>query len=291
MINSKIRIESRVIQHLGQDLITSPEVAVTELLKNSIDANSSKINIHIFDDFKECLKSPHFLRPLPCGLTSQISSEICNTPLCVIEDIGRGMTPVELDNGFLSVGTSSKIDQANTLGEKGIGRLSTQRLGKIVIVETVSGKTLSVLRLDWDKIIRGEDDVTIMDSAIESNSYTRIWIFEIELADFLDVDAQLSLNDEEPKVNSELKTAITFLISPFSHFHTKCTREFEISMYYKSQHLIAHLDIGLLECSESKHYFHIVPNGDVNTELEISYGRDIQPWYVERLHKVLTASP
>lgn len=44
MINSKIKIEPRVIQHLGQDLITSPEVAVTELLKNSIDAGSEKIN-------------------------------------------------------------------------------------------------------------------------------------------------------------------------------------------------------------------------------------------------------
>ena len=36
MINSKIKIEPRVIQHLGQDLITSPEVAVTELLKTRL---------------------------------------------------------------------------------------------------------------------------------------------------------------------------------------------------------------------------------------------------------------
>ena len=36
LISSKIRIEPRVIRHLGQDLITSPEVAVTELLKNAI---------------------------------------------------------------------------------------------------------------------------------------------------------------------------------------------------------------------------------------------------------------
>lgn len=291
MINSKIRIEPRVIQHLGQDLITSPEVAVTELLKNSIDAGSPKINIHIFDAFKECLESTCFLRPLSCGFTSRISSELYDIPICVIEDIGDGMSPVELEKGFLSIGTSNKIDQANTLGEKGIGRLSTQRLGKIVIVETVSGKTLSVLRLDWDKIIRGKDDVTIMDSTVESDSYTRIWIFGIELTDFLDVDTQLSLNDEGPKVNSDLKTAITFLISPFSHFAPKCPKECKISMYYNSKPLTAHLDMGLLECSESKHYFHIFPNDGGNTEFTISYGLDIQPWYVERLHKVLTATP
>ena len=73
-------------------------------------------------------------------------------PLCVIEDIGCGMSPIDLDKAFLSVGTNNKVDQADTLGEKGIGRLSTQRLGKKVIVETVSNNTLSILRLDWDKI-------------------------------------------------------------------------------------------------------------------------------------------
>ena len=41
-------------------------------------------------------------------------------------------------------GNKNKVNQADTLGEKGIGRLSTQRLGKTVIVETVSEKTLSV---------------------------------------------------------------------------------------------------------------------------------------------------
>ena len=60
MINSKIKIEPRVIQHLGQDLITSPEVAVTELLKNAIDANSPKINIHIFETFASCVNSSKF---------------------------------------------------------------------------------------------------------------------------------------------------------------------------------------------------------------------------------------
>ena len=40
----KIVIDPRVIKHLGRDLITSPEVAVIELLKNSIDAKAKNIN-------------------------------------------------------------------------------------------------------------------------------------------------------------------------------------------------------------------------------------------------------
>lgn len=288
MINAKIKIEPRVIQHLGQDLITSPEVAVTELLKNSIDAGSTKINIHIFDTFNACINSPHFMRPLPNDFPSHVSSEIADVPLCVIEDVGCGMSPIELEKGFLSIGTRSKVDKADTLGEKGIGRLSTQRLGKIVIVETVSEKTLSILRLDWNRIISGNDDVTIIDRTAGVESYTRIWIFGINLTDFLDIDNQLSLNnDEEINVNSELKTAITFLISPFTHFQALHSPKIKISMYYGTKPLIAHLDMRLLECAESTHYFRI-SSDEGNSELVIDYGLEIEPWYVERLHKVLT---
>ena len=290
MINSKIRIEPRVIQHLGQDLITSPEVAVTELLKNSIDAGSRRINIHIFDVFDDCLTSTNFLRPLPSVFVDEVSSELQGLSACVIEDIGSGMSPHELDKGFLSVGTDNKVKQANTLGEKGIGRLSTQRLGKTVIVETVSNNVLSVLRLDWDKIIGGLDDVTIIDNIVVSESYTRIWIFGIELTDFLDIDNQLSMEEKEIRVNSELKTAISFLISPFSHYHSECKIKPEICMYYGSKPIDAFIEMGLLECSESRHYFRI-HSVDDHSELSIDYGLDIEPWFVERLHKVLTSTP
>ena len=290
MINSKIRIEPRVIQHLGQDLITSPEVAVTELLKNSIDAGSRRINIHIFDVFDDCLTSTNFLRPLPSVFVDEVSSELQGLSACVIEDIGSGMSPHELDKGFLSVGTDNKVKQANTLGEKGIGRLSTQRLGKTIIVETVSNNVLSVLRLDWDKIIGGLDDVTIIDNIVVSESYTRIWIFGIELTDFLDIDNQLSMEEKEIRVNSELKTAISFLISPFSHYHSECKIKPEICMYYGSKPIDAFIEMGLLECSESRHYFRI-HSVDDHSELSIDYGLDIEPWFVERLHKVLTSTP
>lgn len=40
----KIVIDPRVIKHLGRDLITSPEVAIIELIKNSIDAKAKQNN-------------------------------------------------------------------------------------------------------------------------------------------------------------------------------------------------------------------------------------------------------
>ena len=292
MINSRIKIESRVIQHLGQDLITSPEVAVTELLKNSIDAHAKDINIHIFDNLNSALQSSNFLRKLPDNLTDNLpSSSFTDLPFCVVEDDGEGMTPNLLESGFLSVGTENKVHENNTLGEKGIGRLSTQRLGKVVLVETVSQGILSFLLLDWEGIIAGKHDVIINDFEATEESYTRIWIFGINIGDFLDVDDQLILNvDNSVELNRELKTAISFLISPFRHYNKQSQNEYNISMYYEGMKLESHFDMDLLICSESRHYFKI-QSLEGTDELEIEYGLDLQPWYIERMHKVLSGTP
>ena len=49
----KIIIDSRIIKHLGSDLITSSDVAVTELVKNSIDAQNKSeckyVNLYLFN--------------------------------------------------------------------------------------------------------------------------------------------------------------------------------------------------------------------------------------------------
>ena len=43
----RIVIDPRVVKHLGRDLITSPEVAIIELVKNSIDARATNINLKL----------------------------------------------------------------------------------------------------------------------------------------------------------------------------------------------------------------------------------------------------
>ena len=49
----KIVIDPRVIRHLGRDLITSPEVAIIELIKNSIDAKASHTLTTIANSLKK----------------------------------------------------------------------------------------------------------------------------------------------------------------------------------------------------------------------------------------------
>ena len=52
----RIVIDPRVVKHLGRDLITSPEVAIIELVKNSIDARATNINLKLTMAFRMCYR-------------------------------------------------------------------------------------------------------------------------------------------------------------------------------------------------------------------------------------------
>ena len=47
MNKGKMKVNPRIIEHLGSDLITSAAVAVVELIKNSIDAHSKRVNLQM----------------------------------------------------------------------------------------------------------------------------------------------------------------------------------------------------------------------------------------------------
>lgn len=46
----RFTINTRVLEHLGRELITSDEVAIVELIKNSYDANAPEAFIHFIDN-------------------------------------------------------------------------------------------------------------------------------------------------------------------------------------------------------------------------------------------------
>ena len=60
----KMKVNPRIIEHLGSDLITSAAVAVVELIKNSIDAHSKRVNIQFFDGIGQIEKNDKMLVPL-----------------------------------------------------------------------------------------------------------------------------------------------------------------------------------------------------------------------------------
>ena len=125
-MNSKqvpISIAARLIYHLGEQLISDELVALLELIKNAYDADATKCTVTV--DSKAVT---------PYGL-----GEI------IITDNGNGMLPHTVTKDFLRLATNYKKEnkvspyyKRRALGEKGLGRLSFQRLGKYVIVTTIA---------------------------------------------------------------------------------------------------------------------------------------------------------
>jgi signal transduction histidine kinase len=116
-----ISVSARVIYQLGEELISDEFVALGELIKNSYDADCRKVTINV--DTK--IKTPHGLGRI------------------TINDNGNGMVPSIIENAFLRISSDFKKREKfspyynrRTLGNKGLGRLSIQRLGHHVTVIT-----------------------------------------------------------------------------------------------------------------------------------------------------------
>lgn len=139
--NLHFNVSSGLKDVLGSDLITDDEVAIFELVKNAFDADASEVEIY-FDN-------------------EQI----------VISDNGHGMTLKDIKEKWLFVAYSFKKEQETDLkektgknyaGSKGIGRFSSDRLGKHLVLETRSREedngTLHRLMIDWGKFDRSLRD-------------------------------------------------------------------------------------------------------------------------------------
>src|SRR3989344_2721470 len=121
-------VDARTIINLGRDSIKNPTTALLELVKNCYDADATIVEVEI------------------------------NKDSIRIADNGVGMTEKQLEQNWLRIGFSEKRSQKVTkksrrkTGEKGIGRLSTDRLGEKISLYTKSEKTSPLkLFVDWEK--------------------------------------------------------------------------------------------------------------------------------------------
>jgi hypothetical protein len=130
--NLQFRVSAELKNILGRDLITSPDIAILELVKNSYDAHASKVEITFDDDYLS------------------------------IADNGKGMSKDDLINKWLFVAYSAKSDgtedksyrskfKRHYAGAKGIGRMSCDRLAKKLVLTTRSAEEnkTEVLHVDW----------------------------------------------------------------------------------------------------------------------------------------------
>lgn len=189
------RVTARTVLQLGAELISSDAVAFYELIKNSFDARSKRVEIDVMialpfavytsavsrlpsdseidEDTLSAIKrevkaafdstlagaNEHVkaIGAAEDGSSLRRAIQECN--YIEIRDTGRGMSLKDLDNIYLTIGTPNKIREAEQaqpgaqpiLGEKGLGRLSTMRLGTLLRVESTTEEDLywNVLEVDW----------------------------------------------------------------------------------------------------------------------------------------------
>lgn len=112
--NYSVSVAARIIYQLGEQLISDEFVALAELIKNGYDADCKLIDIKV---------------------DTKVETKYGRGRI-VIKDTGNGMTKGILTKSFLRISSDFKKTnryspyfKRRTLGEKGLGRLSIQRLG------------------------------------------------------------------------------------------------------------------------------------------------------------------
>jgi len=198
MDHLRFKVSAELKNILGRDLITSPNIAILELVKNSYDAHATKVDITFEKD------------------------------RLVIADNGKGMSLSDLINKWLFVAYSAKSDgtedksyrskfKRHYAGAKGIGRMSCDRLARYVTITTRSAEEnkTEVLYVDWDKFDHNSksefDSVDIPHETIdsipdfpESSEYGTILEFKALHSDWSKEDIL------------SLKKSLEKMINPFS---------------------------------------------------------------------------
>lgn len=169
---AKLRPRARIIRTIGDQLISGPEAALIELVKNSFDADSPAVHIKIFP-----------------SSTTNSGGKI------FVQDTGHGMSAIDLVDKWFEPATSDKLERRfspdkgrRMLGAKGVGRFATARLGETLHLTTTSklpnGKTeISDIRLNWSQFEQSryldEIDVEISTRIGSDNDVTGVTL-EIE---------------------------------------------------------------------------------------------------------------
>lgn len=145
---ANFNISAAVVYQLGEELVSDEITAVMELVKNAYDADASYANVVIDTEARVVEDNGVLNKPCPNGYIS-------------IEDDGRGMGLTDIEKGWLIISLSHKRgmkERGETteggrtpMGDKGLGRLSTQRLGNVLdMVTTRKVDTVkNVVSFNW----------------------------------------------------------------------------------------------------------------------------------------------
>jgi signal transduction histidine kinase len=139
MLKLKFSVDAALLKELGERLIGKHYIALAELVKNSYDADATKVTI-ILDPENDRIE---------------------------VRDNGHGMDLNDFQNFWMRVGSThkqkqkvSKIGGRPLTGSKGVGRLSVQYLARKLELRTVSNeKPRQILnaQVEWEKAVKAKE--------------------------------------------------------------------------------------------------------------------------------------
>jgi len=185
------RAKARIVSEIGDELISSDDIALYELIKNAYDAQASYVRVSVqtpvgLAELEAALEVARRdrkpLRQLLAGfmtdrralrdaisvdrsnerwhadLNMRVLAEFQRHSQMVVSDDGEGMTKDQLVNGFLMLASTARLGRSTSsartvLGSKGVGRFSAKRLGGILQVDSYAAGAPFVehLRIDWSQ--------------------------------------------------------------------------------------------------------------------------------------------
>ncbi len=164
MSTATFRFATDILQRLGEELITSLDQGIIELVKNSYDADALNCTVKLIGTDS------------PGGTV-------------IVTDDGDGMTDDDIRDGWLVLGRSRKASDSRTrlgrlpAGSKGLGRLGALRMGDKALLVTHPSSEPGIsysLELQWSEFASAdvveEVELDIRNVASEKRAGTRIEI-------------------------------------------------------------------------------------------------------------------
>lgn len=203
--NAVFRVHASLIYKLGESLIADEVTALSELIKNAYDADAKFCSLSIDTNFEEI-----------------INDVVCKGKI-ELADNGCGMNLETIVNGWLTLSNSPKKKMKKEkkttpkfhrypLGDKGLGRLSVQKLGRNMqmITKSESSDVEYTVTIPWGDFLKNttidQIPVTITEQKIENDkSYTKIIIKDL-------INTELWESQEQINI---LSNSINKIVSPF----------------------------------------------------------------------------
>lgn len=135
--------KAHILTLLGEELIKSPVMAIYELVKNSYDADATKVNVH-FRNIEDLENAAIIIEDDGTGMTNEVIEDVWLEPGT---DFRK---PINAETGLREL-TKSPIFKRVPMGEKGVGRFAVHKLGTTILL--VSRPTLIELDGETGEVI------------------------------------------------------------------------------------------------------------------------------------------